>query len=48
MTRVSPGGPAEQACLREGDKILQVCSESHPQGGTVCSQETVQTDLMTK
>uniref|UniRef100_A0A3Q3X767 Tax1-binding protein 3 n=1 Tax=Mola mola TaxID=94237 RepID=A0A3Q3X767_MOLML len=24
VTRVSPGGPAEQACLREGDKILQV------------------------
>lgn len=32
MTRVSPGGPADEAGLKEGDKIMQVCSENSPQG----------------
>lgn len=33
MTRVSPGGPAYEAGLKEGDKIMQVCSKNVPQGG---------------
>lgn len=33
MTRVSSGGPADEAGLKEGDKIMQVCSENFPQGG---------------
>lgn len=27
VTRVSPGGPADEAGLKEGDKIMQVCTE---------------------
>lgn len=33
VTRVSPGGPADEAGLKEGDKIMQVCREKSPQGG---------------
>lgn len=28
MTRITPGGPAHEAGLRMGDKIMQVCSET--------------------
>lgn len=33
VTRVSLGGPADEAGLKEGDKIMQVCSKTPPQGG---------------
>lgn len=28
VTRITPGGPADEAGLRMGDKIMQVCSET--------------------
>lgn len=40
MTRITPGGPADEAGLKMGDKILQVRSEKDPQDGTMCMPES--------
>lgn len=49
MTRITPGGPAEVADLRMGDKIMQVreehfllCQSLEPQDGTMSTQEIEQ------
>lgn len=40
VTRITPEGPAQEAGLRMGDKILQVCSEKYPQDGAMYTLES--------